>query len=302
MLTYTITPHDHCRRLESFLRGLLPESTFAYPRKLIKNGAVKLNGAMAVPDTFLFSGDQVTVKESTALTAQLAQTAPELDILYEDDHIVIVNKAAGLAMHRTAEREANLVEAGMGFMHRRGTTCKLYPVNRLDRGTSGAVILAKSAASAGLFGRQVKESGLAKRYLALVRGLPSQCGLIDEPLDGKESVTRFQRLAEGEGCALLDLTPLSGRMHQIRRHLQMIGHPVMGDRRYGGGELKESGCFALHSFRTGLNTPHRGYLLVCAPLSDELLTLCARCAIDPVTLLPALHRIAEERLEEKPNS
>jgi RluA family pseudouridine synthase len=299
MLAYTITPHDHCRRLESVLRALLPTASFAYPRKLIKNGAVKLNNAVATPDTLLFVNDRVTVKESGALTALLSDKPPELDILYEDESIAIVNKPSGLAMHRTAELESDLVERGMAFMAWRKTTCKLYPVNRLDRGTSGAVILAKSSTSAGMFGRQVKETGLDKLYLALVAGRPDDSGVINAALDGKESETRYRILATGSGCSLLEVVPLSGRMHQIRRHLEMIGHPVLGDRRYGGNEIAELAGFALHSFKTALTTPNRERLVVCAPLSEELLTLCERGNIRPDLLLPALRLIAEENNAEE---
>jgi len=298
MLTFTITPHDHCRRLESFLRAFLPTASFAYPRKLIKSGAVQLNNAVSTPDSLLHIHDTVTVKESAALTALLSTTTPpSLDILYEDDSIVIVNKPSGLAMHRTAELESNLVEQGMAFMTWRRTACKLYPVNRLDRGTSGVVILAKSSTSAGLFGRQVKETGLDKLYLALVAGQPDDSGVINAALDGKESETRYQILANGSNCSLLKVVPISGRMHQIRRHLEMIGHPVLGDRRYGGKEMKELAGFALHSFKTVLTIPDRKELVVCAPLPEELLILCERQDIQLDLLLPTLQLLAEEHNE-----
>lgn len=289
MLTYTITEHDHCRRLESFLRNLLPAAPAAYPRKLIRSGAVKLNAALATPDTLLTLRDTVTVKESAALTTLLTDTAPTLDILYEDDHIVVVNKPSGLPMHRTAELESDLVAEGMDFMARRKTVCKLYPVNRLDRGTSGTVIMAKSSSSAGMFGRQVKETGLDKLYLALVAGNVGNSGVISEPLDDKESETRYAVLARGSDCSLLAVTPISGRMHQIRRHLEMIGHPVMGDKRYGHWGMPELPGFALHSFRTVLAMPDDRRLTVCAPLPGELLALCEQqYGIPRLVLLQAL--------------
>jgi 23S rRNA pseudouridine955/2504/2580 synthase len=292
MLTFTIGPNDHCRRLESFLRAILPASTLAYPRKLIKSGAVKLNEKVAVPDTFLTIGDCVTIKESAALTALLSDADPALDILYEDDQIAIVNKPSGLAMHRTAELESDLVEQGMAFMARRKTVCKLYPVNRLDRSTSGTVILAKSSSAAGMFGRQVKESGLDKLYLALVLGRPDESGVISEPLDGKESETRYRILAGGGELSLLAVTPISGRMHQIRRHLEMIGHPVLGDKRYGGGENPGTEGFSLHSFRTVLLMPDNRRLVVCAPLPEELLTACEQGGIGVGELLEMVKGLA----------
>jgi RluA family pseudouridine synthase len=297
MLTYTITSCDHCRRLESFLRTLLPTAASGYPRKLIKSGAVKLNGTAAAPDTFLYISDIITVKESSAFTALLREDRPALDILYEDDLITIVNKPAGLAMHRTAELEDDLVEQGTDYMTWRGTPCKLYPVNRLDRGTSGTVILAKSSSSAGIYGRQVKETGLDKLYLALVEGSPPMKGVISVPLDDKESETRYEVMITGSGGTLLAVVPISGRMHQIRRHLESIGHPVLGDTRYGGGELTGYPGFALHSFRTALTRPDNSPLTVCAPLPDGLLELCEQRGIERISLLAAVRERAKVQQE-----
>lgn len=296
MLTLEITPQDHCRRLESFLRTLLPASPSGYPRKLIKNGAARLNGATATPDTFVMVHDTITLKESSTLKGLLVADRPALDILYEDDHIAIVNKPAGLAMHRTAEQETNLVEEGMAYMSRRSTTCKLYPVNRLDRGTSGTVILAKSSSSAGIYGRQVKEIGLDKLYLALVTGIVDQGGIITEPLDEKESETRYEVLVKGAECSLLAVVPISGRMHQIRRHLEMIGHPVLGDKRYSGQLLPGLTGFALHSFRTALAMPNDSTLVVCAPLPKELLDLCAQRGIGVEELLATVKGLATKKV------
>jgi 23S rRNA pseudouridine955/2504/2580 synthase len=177
-------------------------------------------------------------------------------------------------------------------MVRRNTLCKLYPVNRLDRGTSGAVILAKSSSSAGIYGRQVKETGLDKLYLALAWGTPDTSGIITEPLDGKESETRYTILLAGDNCSLLAVTPISGRMHQIRRHLLAAGHPVVGDKRYGGGDMPELPGFALHSFRTVLVLADTEQLTVCAPLPDELLQLCEQRGIGSDGLLETVYRLA----------
>lgn len=288
MLTFDIAHPDHFRRLESFLRTLMPTAPPGYSRKLIKSGAAKLNGSATHHDTLLTLHDTVTLKESGATTGYITTARPDLDILYEDDQIVIVNKPSGLPMHRTAECEENLVESAQAYMIERGTPCKLYPVNRLDRGTSGTVILAKSSSSAGIYGRQVKESGLDKLYLALVAGQPDDSGAVNEPLDDKESETGFQTIVRGDSCALLAVTPVSGRMHQIRRHLSMIGHPVVADKRYGGGELPGHPGFALHSFRTVLIRPEAGTLTVCAPLPKELLDLCAERGIEPEQILVSI--------------
>jgi len=292
MLSYMISSCDHCRRLESFLRTLMPTAAPGYPRKQIKSGAVKLNGTTAKADSFLFCNDTVTLKESSALIALLRETRPQLDILYEDDQVVIVNKPAGLAMHRTAELESDLVEQATAYMTWRGTPCKLYPVNRLDRGTSGTVILAKSSSTAGIYGRQVKETGLDKLYLALTEGVTPQNGVIDVMLDDKESETRYETLLAGSGFTLLAVTPISGRMHQIRRHLESIGHPVVGDKRYGSYVLPDYEGFALHSFRTALTRPDDTPLTVCAPVPEGFLELCRQRGIASEDLLAAVQKRA----------
>ncbi|HIJ94167.1 MAG TPA: RluA family pseudouridine synthase [Desulfuromonadales bacterium] len=291
MLAFEITDHDHCRRLESFLRTLMPNSPFGYARKLIKNGAALRNGALATPDTLLTRHDVISLKESGTTTGYISPLRPLLDILYEDSLILIANKPSGLPMHRAAECEDNLVETGQTYLVQRETACKLYPVNRLDRGTSGVVILAKSSSSATIYGRQVKETGLDKLYLALVWGTCNESRVVDEALDGKESETRYTSIAYGDNCSLLAVTPISGRMHQIRRHLSSIGHPVVGDKRYGGGEMPDLPGFALHSFRTRLERADAGPLTVCAPLPDDLLNLCERRGIEREQLLEAACRL-----------
>lgn len=296
MLSIQISHHDHCRRLESYLRTLMPAAPLGYARKLIKSGAARLNGTQASADVLLRIHDTVTIKESAATTALMSTDRPGLDILFEDSLILVVTKPSGLPMHRTAEFEDNLVELGQEYMNLRKTPCKLYPVNRLDRGTSGAVITAKSSSSAAIYGRQVQDTGLDKLYLALVWGTPADSGIINDSLDGKESETRYQIVLTGENCSLLSVAPISGRMHQIRRHLASIARPVIGDKRYGGGDLPELSGFALHSFRTVLTLAESGTLNVCAPVPDELLNLCERRGIERDTLLKTVYRLSQQEV------
>ena len=269
MLIYTISETDHCRSAESFLRNLLPGAPSAYLRKLVKSGHLTMNGAPVEPDTLFRLGDTVTVKESGKTRAFLSGRRPDLDILYEDQWIVVFNKPPGLAMHRAAEvDERNLVELGGRLLAERdGFPGKLRPVNRIDRGTSGAVILAKSPTAAGMFGRFVKEDGLTKVYLAVIQGRMPREGVITHPLEGKEAETAFRLLFQGSVGAIAAVYPVTGRMHQIRQHFRFAGHPVVGDRRYGGSPLPGYDGFLLHSFRTSLSHPATGEpLTVYAPL------------------------------------
>lgn len=275
MIIYGITEKDHCRRVESFLRNILPAAPLPYLNKLVKNGHVAINGVPPLPGGILMLGDTLTLKESSRTKELLSNDRPELDILFEDDQIVVFDKPPGLPVHKTAEDAGrDLVALGEQFMATRGITVKLRPVNRLDRGTSGATIMAKSSTSAGMFGRFVKEVGLGKLYLAMVDGeMPSE-GVISTPLDGKASETFYRVLFQGEEGALAALWPISGRTHQIRKHLQSIGHPVRGDRRYGGTPLAGYDGHALHAFRVALRHPGSGKeLVISAPLPEELVVL-----------------------------
>jgi RluA family pseudouridine synthase len=293
MLIYHITAADHCRRVESLLQNLLPAASLSYLKQLIRSGHVAVNGAASAPDAILRLDDTVALKESTKTRALLAGTRPELDILYEDQWIVSFNKEPGLAVHRAAEVDHhNLVELGAKFLAKRGMEGKLRPVNRLDRGTSGVIFMAKSSLAAGMFGRMVKEEGLGKLYLAVAAGRLPEEGTITAPLDGKESETRYRLLFQGDGGALAAVYPVTGRMHQIRQHFKLAGHPIMGDRRYGGPPLPGPAGHALHSFRTLLTHPDTGQKLrIYAPLPEQLLTLIAR--LSGAAFVPVLQSLPD---------
>lgn len=294
MLTYQISATDHFRRVDSFMRNLMPTAQFSYLKKLLNAGHLTVNGEPAEASRLLRRNDTVRLKESSKTVAFVAKTAPELDILFEDSWIACFNKAPGLAVHRTEDPdEANLVDLADAFLKRRDGVSRLRPVNRLDRGTSGAILLAKSAVAAGMFGKMVQNEGLGKLYLALVEGkLPAE-GMIDLPLDGKESQTRYLRLFQGSAGSLLAVYPLTGRMHQIRQHFKMLGHPILGDKRYGGRKLPGFTGHLLHSFTTRLVHPATGEPLeIPAPLPAPLLTTLTRLtALKEETLFQRLDEI-----------
>src|SRR5665647_1370147 len=137
MLTYQIEAKDHFRRVDSFLRNLLPTAQFSYLKKLLNAGHLTVNGAPAEAARILRRADTLCLKESSKTAAFLARATPELDILFEDSWITCFNKAPGLAVHRTEDpEEANLVDLGDLFLQRRDGVSRLRPVNRLDKGTS----------------------------------------------------------------------------------------------------------------------------------------------------------------------
>ena len=278
MITFQITAADHCRRVESLLQNLLPDASLSYLKKIVRSGQVTVNSAISSADTLLKLDDTVSIKESGKTKALLGGKRPGLDILFEDDWIFVFNKEPGLPVHRAAEvDDHNLVELGAKLLANRGIEGKLRPVNRLDRGTSGAIIMAKSPTAAGMFGRMVKEVGLGKLYLAIAEGKLQEEGTIVVPLAGKESETRFRLLSQGENMAFLAVYPMSGRMHQIRQHFKLAGHPIMGDKRYGGTPTPGLAGHALHSFRTILTHPATGRKIeLFAPIPEPLQAIIAR--------------------------
>jgi len=295
MLSYTVSAEDHCRRLESFLQRLLPAALPSYCRKLIKSGACTLNSAKATPDILLSAGDVIGLKESGQVLEQLNKPLPPIDLLWQDDRLLVLNKPAGLAMHPAAEVDENLADIASSWLEKKTNyPVRAYPVNRLDRGTSGVVLLATSSSNAGMLGRQVKEEGLDKVYLTVVEGVLTGDDEINQPLDGKESISRYRCLSTGENCSFLVVEPVTGRTHQIRRHLSAIGHPVVGDKRYDAQPLPSLPGIALHSFRTCLRHPETGVLLtICAPLPAVLREqICTSCGLDEHSLLQMLTNLA----------
>jgi tRNA pseudouridine65 synthase len=202
-----------------------------------------------------------------------------LPILYQDDDVVVVDKPSDLLVHRTAvdgDNDAALqrVRDQIGQW--------LYPVHRLDRPTSGVLVFALSAVAAQRLGEAFRRNGVAKHYLAVVRGWPPQAGVIDRPLRpdkgkaARASRTRFARLATAElpiavsryptaRYALIMAAPDTGRYHQIRRHLNGISHPVVGDVARGDRhhnrffrEHFDSHRLLLHAWRLGFRHPASG--------------------------------------------
>jgi tRNA pseudouridine65 synthase len=203
-----------------------------------------------------------------------------LTVLHQDDLLVAVAKPSGMAVHRGWSQERHVVLTVLRDQIGR----HLYPVHRLDRGTSGALVLALDPATARGCQERFEAGEVRKRYLALVRGIPPEEGVIDSPVprapDGPRvpAVTEFRRLGTFERYALLEVVPRTGRLHQIRRHLKHISHPIVGDVRYGKGEhnrlfRERFGLhrLALHALELGFPHPQDGRdLRLAAPVPPDL--------------------------------
>jgi tRNA pseudouridine65 synthase len=188
-------------------------------------------------------------------------------LLYRDDVLAVVAKPSGLVVHRGWARDPVVAMS----LARDAVGRRVYPVHRLDRGTSGVLVFALDPETARHLQQQFEDRRVDKRYLALVRGAPPESGVIDHPLAPTKSrerlpaVTEFRRLGVSGRYALVEARPRTGRLHQVRRHLKHISCPLIGDVRYGKGEhnrwFRENHRLhrlALHAFELSLDHPLTG--------------------------------------------
>ncbi|MDP3537555.1 MAG: tRNA pseudouridine(65) synthase TruC [Azonexus sp.] len=240
--------------------------------------------------------------------------AEKLQILYRDEHIVVIEKPPGLLVHRS---EIDRHETRFAIQILRNQIGQhVWPAHRLDRGTSGVLLFGLSREIAGRLGRQFEAGTVDKRYWAIVRGHPSPEGSIDHPLsrqrdpyefqgeqssqEAQSALTHFRKLAEielpvavdrypGSRYALLELLPITGRRHQLRRHLKHLAHPIIGDSTYGKGQhnryfAEHLDCHRLLLACTQMNFDHpvSGQRLeIKAPVSGEFAAILARFGWPP---------------------
>ena len=233
-------------KLLSFLRTELQLSSSAVKRLKWKD-AFLVNGQASHTDRKIAPGDVITA----ILDEQTPEFPPEfapLDILYEDDAILAVDKPAGLLMHPSFYRNTGtLANRILGYYQSTSQPCAVHPVSRLDRDTFGVVLLAKNAHIHARMMQALKDRAIQKTYEALVYGVPPAEGVWQFPIarkegesllrevrpDGQAAETKFSLLAQADGAAKLQLQPVTGRTHQLRVHCAYAGHPILGDRQYG---------------------------------------------------------------------
>ncbi|HWE27429.1 MAG TPA: pseudouridine synthase [Polyangia bacterium] len=217
--------------------------------------------------------------------------AATIELLYVDDEVVVANKPSGLLVHRGWDDDDDVAM----FRVRDAIGAKVNAVHRLDRGTSGALLFARTAAATAALSRDFEAGRVDKRYLALVRGTPPDAGVIDHAIPHKESgarvaaVTRFRRVARStvDRCSLVEAMPETGRLHQIRRHMKHLSHPIVGDVNYGSGEINRHyrAAYALH--RLALHAHLLAFehpltherITVAAPMPDDLGSVLAKLAL-----------------------
>jgi tRNA pseudouridine65 synthase len=205
-----------------------------------------------------------------------------IELLYTDADVVVANKPSGLLVHRGWDNDDDVAM----FRVRDAVGQHVHPLHRLDRGTSGALVFARSRESAASLAKAFEDGRVDKRYLALVRGMPSDEGVIDHAIPKSEggprvaAVTRFRVVARStvDRCSLVLAMPETGRLHQIRRHLCHIGHPIVGDVNHGSGVINRHyratyalHRLALHAVAIAFDHPVTGARVhVVAPVPSDL--------------------------------
>lgn len=269
-------------------------------QRAIATGDVLVDGVGRPKSHRLHGGERLSVRFRA--DEPLAPEGPPVPVRFEDHHLLVVAKWAGLLTHpTTARRSGTLVNVllGMGVpMAPEGGALRPGIVHRLDAGTSGLMVVAKTDEAFVALQAMFRRHAVERRYLALVRGVPVNDAFdVEAPLgrraarvvvdhvEGRAATTAFEVRERFDGTALLEAAPRTGRTHQIRVHLAAIGHPVLGDRPYGGGgdDARRLGLSRpfLHSATIAFAHPITGVEIRCEePLPDDLAEALARARRD----------------------
>lgn len=279
-----VDENDENKRLDSFLSEITPGVSRSKIQSLIKNGGVKLNDEAKKPSYQLKENDKIEFELPQDEEIKIEPQNIPLEIVYEDENMLVVNKPSGMLTHPTTiERENTLVNAllfkygenlsNINGEFRRGI------LHRLDRNTSGLLMIAKNNKAHEFLANQIKEHTITKKYRAVVKGVvekdefeivspigrnPNQPHKMAVREDGKPSKTIVKILERFKDATYLELTLVTGRTHQIRVHMKSINHPVYNDTLYGAGQGK---------VKTEEQVLQSYYLRFTKPFGDEIIEL-----------------------------
>ncbi|MCR8849526.1 RluA family pseudouridine synthase [Rossellomorea sp. SC111] len=251
------------------------------PKKLVHSmrmdGDVKVNGELISWTAPLSQGDILQIRLFKEVEYDVPPTYGELDVLFEDEHLIVVNKPAGIDTHPNTPDETDTLANLVAFHHQaQGESCRVLHIHRLDRDTSGALIFAKHPLSKAILDRLLAERQIKRTYHALVHGrLKQKKGTISEPIgrdrhhntrrrvspSGQDAVTHYKVMEFRNPNTLIEIQLDTGRTHQIRVHMSHIGHPLVGDTLYGGKSVFSRQ--ALHAARISFPHPLTGERIEC---------------------------------------
>ncbi|MFL6721335.1 MAG: RluA family pseudouridine synthase [Sphingomonas sp.] len=324
--TFTVADDDDGIRLDRWFKRHLPEVSFNLVSRWARTGQLRLGGKRAVPGDRVEAGQEIRVPPLEAVPARAERRQPRRDpltadeeqfvrdmVVYQDSSAFVLNKPPGLATQGGTKTHQHLDRLLDGLGDDGGRP-KL--VHRLDKDTSGALLVARSARSAGHFAKAFSGRTARKVYWALVVGVPDRDeGLIDAPLakqpgtggekmhineeEGLPARTRWRLIDRaGNRAAWVELQPLTGRTHQLRAHMAALGHPIVGDAKYGGAEAFLTGGISrklhLHARRIRIDAPDGGEIDVTAELPPHFAESLATLGFSPMAgdSMPLEHKAA----------
>ena len=301
-LTFSVSEDDDGIRLDRWFKRHQPEISFNMVSRWASTGQLRLDGKRVAPGDRIVAGQEIRIPPAEAgpqrppaaspkrstLTSEEVELVRSL-VIHEDEHALVLNKPPGLATQGGTKTTNHLDRLLDGLSDQSGNRPKL--VHRLDKDTSGALLVARTARAAAFFSKSFSDRTARKVYWALVIGVPSADeGLIDAPLakqpgtggekmhiseeHGLAARTRWRVIDRaGNRAAWVELKPLTGRTHQLRAHMAAIGHPIVGDGKYGGADSFLTGGISrklhLHARQLKIDKPGGGSIDVTAELPDH---------------------------------
>lgn len=277
-------------RLDDYIYGKVTALSKMYLAKLIQEGNCKVNGELENRGYKVKKGDAVEIELNLdTVTSQLPEDIP-LNILYEDDEIIVINKAAGMLVHPTKGVKSgtllNALSYHLNVKNKREKDSSVFIraglIHRLDKKTSGVMVISKTASAHSSLSKHFQRKLVEKKYYAVVGGvIESDSGTIIAPIgknedekfwlitdEGKYAETNYWVKSRSESSTLLELEPVTGRTNQLRLHCAHINHPIIGDDTYGGREYLR---LCLHAYRLVFRHPKNNELMIFeTDLSDEL--------------------------------
>ena len=294
-----VMPEDSGQRLDVLAAKYFSEFSRAHIQRWVKQGSLLLNNKKIKPRQIVTSGDSITVEVSEEINSKDLPEDIDLDIIWEDEEVLVLNKPAGLVVHPGAgNTEGTLVNGLLNYSSDQGFLPRAGIVHRLDKDTSGIMVVAKTEFSYLNLVGQLKERTVKRDYLALVVGQPVSGGVINEPIgrhpkhrtkqavvgSGKEAITDYKIKEKLHGYSLLLASLKTGRTHQIRVHFSSKDFPIVGDPLYGGKqkfapgtsedlkkEISELNRQALHAYSLSFIHPvDQNIITNTAPMPNDM--------------------------------
>ncbi|EFM12844.1 pseudouridine synthase, RluA family [Paenibacillus curdlanolyticus YK9] len=292
-LEWVVEVDEAGERLDKYVTESFADSAVSRTQiqEWIKSGAVLVNGTEAKAKHRLEAGDVITVEVPEPEPAEIIAEPIPLNIVYEDEDVIVINKQRGLVVHPAPGHHSGTVVNALMYhcQDLSGINGSIRPgiVHRIDKDTSGLLMAAKNDAAHASLSAQLKEHTVTRKYIALVHGnLPHDRGTVDAPIgrdsrdrkmfavtdkNSKHAVTHFSVIERLDDYTVLELQLETGRTHQIRVHMKYIGHPLAGDPMYGRSKTVALNGQALHAAILGFNHPRTNeYLEFEAPIPEDM--------------------------------